>query len=408
MQKISDMNTPSLRIRQMSASPTLAMAARAAEMKAQGIDVISLSLGEPDFNTPDHIKEAAKQAIDQNFSKYGPVPGYPSLRKAISEKLKKENGLDYKPEQIMVSTGGKQALCNAVLAILNAGDECILPTPCWVSYGEMIKLAEATAVMVECGIENDFKLTASQLEAAITDKTRAIILCSPSNPTGSVYTREEMDSLAAVLKNYPNVMIIADEIYEHINYVGEHVSIAHYPELREQVVIVNGVSKAYAMTGWRIGWIAAEEWVVKACNKLQGQYTSCTCTIAMKAAEAAYTGPQQCIEDMRQAFERRRDLVVKMAKEIPGFEITIPQGAFYLFPKISKLFGKHFTDENGQEQTISDSNDFAMYLLQEAHVAAVAGSAFFAPDCIRFSYASSEETLIEAFNRIRKAVEKLH
>lgn len=384
------------------------MAARAAEMKAQGIDVISLSLGEPDFNTPDHIKEAAKQAIDQNFSKYGPVPGYPSLRQAIADKLLKENGLTYKPSEIMVSTGGKQALCNAVLALLNPGDECILPTPCWVSYSEMIKLAEAKAVMVSCGIDTDFKMTAAQLEAAITPKTRAIILCSPSNPTGSVYSRAEMDALAAVLRQHPEVMIIADEIYEHINYIGEHVSIAHYPELRKQVVIVNGVSKAYAMTGWRIGWIAAEEWVVKACNKLQGQYTSCTCTIAMKAAEAAYNGPQECIETMRQAFEHRRDLVVKMAREIPGFETNVPDGAFYLFPKVDALYGKRYTDAEGAEHTVENSDDFAMFLLTEAHVAAVAGSAFFSPECIRFSYASSEETLIEAFRRIKAAVEKLH
>lgn len=384
------------------------MAARAAEMKAQGIDVISLSLGEPDFNTPDHIKEAAKQAIDQNFSKYGPVPGYPTLRQAIADKLLKENGLTYKPSEIMVSTGGKQALCNAVLALLNPGDECILPTPCWVSYSEMIKLAEAKAVMVSCGIDTDFKMTAAQLEAAITPKTRAIILCSPSNPTGSVYSRAEMDALAAVLRQHPEVMIIADEIYEHINYIGEHVSIAHYPELRKQVVIVNGVSKAYAMTGWRIGWIAAEEWVVKACNKLQGQYTSCTCTIAMKAAEAAYTGPQECIETMRQAFEHRRDLVVKMAREIPGFETNVPDGAFYLFPKVDALYGKRYTDAEGAEHTVENSDDFAMFLLTEAHVAAVAGSAFFSPECIRFSYASSEETLIEAFRRIKAAVEKLH
>lgn len=400
--------SPSSRILNLAASPTLAMAARAAEMKAQGIDVISLSLGEPDFNTPDHIKEAAKQAIDQNFSKYGPVPGYPTLRQAIADKLLKENGLTYKPSEIMVSTGGKQALCNAVLALLNPGDECILPTPCWVSYSEMIKLAEAKAVMVSCGIDTDFKMTAAQLEAAITPKTRAIILCSPSNPTGSVYSRAEMDALAAVLRQHPEVMIIADEIYEHINYIGEHVSIAHYPELRKQVVIVNGVSKAYAMTGWRIGWIAAEEWVVKACNKLQGQYTSCTCTIAMKAAEAAYTGPQECIETMRQAFEHRRDLVVKMAREIPSFETNVPDGAFYLFPKVDALYGKRYTDAEGAEHTVENSDDFAMFLLTEAHVAAVAGSAFFSPECIRFSYASSEETLIEAFRRIKAAVEKLH
>ena len=327
------------RIQSLSQSQTLAMSQKSNELKAKGIDVINLSVGEPDFPTPEHIKEAAKKAVDENFTFYTPVPGYLSLRKAISEKLKRENGLDYAPEQIVVSGGAKQALCNVILSIVNPGDEVVIPTPAWVSYVEMVKLAEGKNVLVPADIKQDFKVTPEQLEAAITNKTRVVLICSPSNPTGSVYSRDELQGLVNVLAKYPNITVLADEIYEHINYVGEHVSIAHYPELREQVVIVNGVSKAYAMTGWRIGWIAAEEWVVKACNKLQGQYTSCTCTIAMKAAEAAYTGPQQCIEDMRQAFERRRDLVVKMAKEIPGFEITIPQGAFYLFPKISKLFG---------------------------------------------------------------------
>ena len=383
------------------------MAARAAEMKAAGIDVISLSLGEPDFHTPDHIKAAAKKAIDDNYSFYAPVPGYPSLRKAISEKLRKENGLDYAPEQIIVSTGGKQAICNAVLALLNPGDECILPTPCWVSYSEMVKLAEATPVFVPCGIDTDFKMTPAQLEAAITPRTRAIIVCSPSNPSGSVYSREELAALADVLKKHPEVLIISDEIYEHINYIGAHYSLAQFPELKQQVVIVNGVSKAYAMTGWRIGWMAAEPWVVKACQKLQSQYTSCSCSIAMKAAEAAYTGDQQCVADMCEAFRRRRDLVVRLAKEIPGFEVTVPDGAFYLFPKVDSLYGKHYRNAEG-EQTIHDSNDLAMYLLSEAHVAAVAGSAFMSPECIRFSYATSDELLAEAFSRIKKAVEKLY
>ncbi|MBR3647630.1 MAG: pyridoxal phosphate-dependent aminotransferase [Paludibacteraceae bacterium] len=399
--------SPSTRIQTLSASPTLAMAARAAEMKAAGIDVISLSLGEPDFNTPDHIKAAAKKAIDDNYSFYAPVPGYPSLRKAISEKLRKENGLDYAPEQIIVSTGGKQAICNAVLALLNPGDECILPTPCWVSYSEMVKLAEATPVFVPCGIDTDFKMTPAQLEAAITPRTRAIIVCSPSNPSGSVYSREELAALADVLKKHPEVLIISDEIYEHINYIGAHYSLAQFPELKQQVVIVNGVSKAYAMTGWRIGWMAAEPWVVKACQKLQSQYTSCSCSIAMKAAEAAYTGDQQCVADMCEAFRRRRDLVVRLAKEIPGFEVTVPDGAFYLFPKVDSLYGKHYRNAEG-EQTIHDSNDLAMYLLSEAHVAAVAGSAFMSPECIRFSYATSDELLAEAFSRIKKAVEKLY
>ena len=395
------------RIQSLSASPTLAMAARAAEMKAAGIDVISLSLGEPDFNTPEHIKAAAKKAIDDNFSFYAPVPGYPSLRKAIADKLLHENALHYAPEQIIVSTGGKQAICNAVLAILNPGDECILPTPCWVSYAEMVKLAEATPVFVPCSIHTGFKMTPEQLDAAITPRTRALILCSPSNPSGSVYSQDELAGLAAVLEKHPEVLIISDEIYEHINYTGSHHSLAQFPSLKERVILINGVSKAYAMTGWRIGWMAAEPWMVKACQKLQSQYTSCSCSIAMKAAEAAYTGDQQCVAEMCDAFRRRRDLVVRLAKEIPGFEVTVPDGAFYLFPKVDSLFGKHYRSAEG-EQTIHNSDDLAMYLLNEAHVAAVAGSAFMSPECIRFSYATSDELLTEAFRRIKQAVEKLY
>ena len=396
----------STRIQSLSASPTLAMAARAAEMKAAGIDVISLSLGEPDFHTPDHIKAAAKQAIDDNITFYAPVPGYPTLRKAISEKLLKENGLQYAPEQVIVSTGGKQALCNALLAVLNPGDECILPTPCWVSYSEMVKLAEAKPVFVPCGIETNFKMTPAQLEAAITPKSRVLILCSPSNPSGSVYSREELAALKDVLMRHPNLLILSDEIYEHINYIGEHYSLAQFPELKERVILVNGVSKAYAMTGWRIGWMAAEPWVVKACQKLQSQYTSCSCSIAMKAAEAAYTGSQECVKEMCEAFQRRRDLVVRLAKDIPGFEVTVPDGAFYLFPKVDSLFGKRYSTPEG-EKVIANSDDLAMYFLTEAHVAAVAGSAFMSPECIRFSYATSDELLTEAFRRIKEAVLKL-
>ena len=396
----------STRIQSLSASPTLAMAARAAEMKAAGIDVISLSLGEPDFHTPDHIKAAAKQAIDDNITFYAPVPGYPTLRKAISDKLLKENGLQYAPEQVIVSTGGKQALCNALLAVLNPGDECILPTPCWVSYSEMVKLAEAKPVFVPCGIETNFKMTPAQLEAAITPKSRVLILCSPSNPSGSVYSREELAALKEVLMKHPNLLILSDEIYEHINYIGEHYSLAQFPELKERVILVNGVSKAYAMTGWRIGWMAAEPWVVKACQKLQSQYTSCSCSIAMKAAEAAYTGSQECVKEMCEAFQRRRDLVVRLAKDIPGFEVTVPDGAFYLFPKVDSLFGKRYSTPEG-EKVIANSDDLAMYFLTEAHVAAVAGSAFMSPECIRFSYATSDELLTEAFRRIKEAVLKL-
>jgi aspartate aminotransferase len=391
------------RVNSLSPSATLAMSQKSAELKAQGVDVINLSVGEPDFNTPDHIKEAAKQAIDENYSRYSPVPGYPALRNAIVEKLKRENGLEYTAAQISCANGAKQSVCNALLVLVNPGDEVIVPAPYWVSYPEMVKLAEGTPVIVTAGIEQDFKITPAQLEAAITPKTKALILCSPSNPTGSVYSQEELHGLKDVLVRYPQVMVIADEIYEHINYIGAHQSIAQFPELRDRTVIVNGVSKAYAMTGWRIGFIAAPDWVVKACNKLQGQYTSGPCSVSQKAAEAAYIGTQQPVEEMRQAFQRRRDLIVRLAKEVPGLEVNVPQGAFYLFPKCDSFFGRHTADG----RLIANSDDLALYLLEQAHVATVAGESFGAPDCIRMSYATGDENITEAIRRIKEALAKL-
>jgi aspartate aminotransferase len=378
------------------------MSQKSNELKAQGIDVINLSVGEPDFYTPDFIKEAARNAIDNNFSFYSPVPGYLSLRNAIAGKLKRENNLNYKPEQIVCSNGAKQSVCNVLLSVVDAGDEVIVPAPYWVSYVEMVKLAEGTNVIITAGIEQDFKITPQQLESAITPKTKALILCSPSNPTGSVYSQEELKKLADVLAKYPNITIISDEIYEHINYIGRHESIAQFENIRERVVIVNGVSKGYAMTGWRLGWIAAPQWIASACNKLQGQYTSGPNSIAQKASEAAYNGPQDCVETMRAAFERRRNLMVDLAKEIPGFKVNQPQGAFYLFPDCSAYIGKSF-----QGKKIENSAALAMYLLEEGHVAAVGGAAFGAPNCIRFSYATSEEQLTEAMRRVKKALAKL-
>ena len=390
------------RLQRLQPSATLAMSQRSGELKAQGVDVINMSVGEPDFNTPDHIKEAAKKAIDENWSRYSPVPGYPELKNAIVAKLKNENGLDYKPSQILCSNGAKQSVCNTVMALVNAGDEVIIPAPYWVSYPQMVLLAEGTPVFVEAKIEQDFKITPAQLEAAITPKTKALILCSPSNPTGSVYSLKELEALKNVLLKHPQVIVIADEIYEHINYVGQHASMASFPDIKERVVIINGVSKAYAMTGWRIGFIAAPEWIVKGCNKLQGQYTSGPCSVSQKAAEAAYTGSQQCVEDMRQAFERRKNLIVRLAKEIPGLEVNDPQGAFYLFPKCSSYFGK-----SDGEHVINNSTDFAMYLLEVGHVATVGGDAFGSPECFRMSYATSDENIIEAMSRIKNVLAKL-
>lgn len=396
MENLSD------RLNRLSPSATLAMSQKSSELKAQGMDVINLSVGEPDFNTPDHIKEAAKKAIDENYSRYSPVPGYPDLKNAIVAKLKNENGLDYKPSQILCSNGAKQSVCNAIMALINSGDEVIIPAPYWVSYPQMVKLADGEPVIIEAPIEQDFKITPEQLEAAITPKTRALILCSPSNPTGSVYSTEELEALKNVLLKHERVIVLADEIYEHINYVGKHASMAQFDDIKDRVVIINGVSKAYAMTGWRIGFIAAPEWIVKGCNKLQGQYTSGPCSVSQKAAEAAYTGDQQCVEDMRKAFERRKNLIVKLAKEIPGFEVNEPHGAFYLFPKCSYYFGKKDGD-----RVINNSTDFAMYLLEVGHVATVGGDAFGSPECFRMSYATSDENIVEAMKRIKETVARL-
>lgn len=394
----------STRLQAMAESATLAMSQKSNELKAQGIDVINLSVGEPDFFTPDHIKEAAKKAIDNNFSFYSPVPGYMSLRQAICDKLRNENQLDYKPEQIVCSNGAKQSVCNVLLSVISADDEVIIPAPYWVSYIEMVKLAEGKNVIVPAGIDQNFKITATQLEAAITSRTRALILCSPSNPTGSVYTKEELHSLVQVLVKYPEILIISDEIYEHINYVGKHESIAQFREIADRVVVVNGVSKGYAMTGWRLGWIAAPLWVAKACNKLQGQYTSGPSSITQKAAEAAYLGEQTCVENMRLAFERRKNLVVSMAKQIGGLQINEPNGAFYVFPECKSFFGK----KTPYGKQIKNAADLVMYLLEVAHVACVGGASFGEPNCIRISYATNDEKLTEAFNRIKNALDNLH
>lgn len=396
------MSQVSARIASLAVSETLAMSQKSNELKAQGINVINLSVGEPDFFTPTHVKEAAKKAIDDNFSFYTPVPGYLSLRQAICKKLETENGLSYKPEQIICSNGAKQDVCNVVLCVVNPGDEVIIPAPCWVSYVEMVKLAEGKSVVIRTGIEQDFKMTPAQLEAAITPKTRAIILCSPSNPTGSIYSKAELEAIANVLAKHPNIIIIADEIYEHINYLGKHESIAQFDNIKDRVAIINGVSKAYAMTGWRLGWVAAPQWLASACNKLQGQYTSGASSIAQKAAEAAYLGEQQCVEDMRLAFQRRRDLIVKLASEIEGFKVNKPEGAFYLFPECSYYLGKSY---NGRQ--INTSADLAMFLLEEGHVACVGGLAFEAPDYIRFSYATSDENIVEAMRRVKETLGKL-
>ena len=391
------------RIRSLSPSATLAMSQKSAELKASGVDVINMSVGEPDFNTPDFIKEAAKKAIDDNFSRYTPVPGTLSLRKAVAAKLKRENGLDFTPEQIVVGNGAKQELCNVILSLVNRGDEVIIPTPAWVSYVEMVKLTEGKAIEVYAGVDQEFKITPRQLEDAITPKTRMILLNSPSNPTGSIYSREELKGLADVLAKYPEIIVMADEIYEHINFVGGDVhSISEFESVRDRTVIINGVSKAYAMTGWRIGYMAGPLEIAKAVTKLQGQYTSGPSSIAQKAAEAAYDGPQECVEVMREAFERRRDLIVNLAKEIPGWKVNKPEGAFYLFPEVTSYIGKKYGDYE-----IKSSNDYVMYLLQEAHVACVDGAAFCAPGYIRLSYATSDDNIREAMRRIADASAKL-
>ncbi len=396
------MNELSARLNRLAPSATLAMSQRSNELKAKGVDVINMSVGEPDFNTPAHIKEAAKKAIDDNYSHYSPVPGYPVLRQAIVGKLKRENGLDYTPSQILCSNGAKQSVCNVIMALVDQGDEVIIPAPYWVSYTQMVKLADGVPVSVVTGLEDNFKMTPAMLEKAITPQTRAIVLCSPSNPTGSVYTLEELTALAEVLKRHERIMVICDEIYEHVNYIGHHASMAQVPGMKERTVIINGVSKAYAMTGWRIGFAAAEEWVIKAVNKLQGQYTSGPCSVSQIAAAAAFDGPQECVEEMRQEFERRRDLIVSLTRAIPGLETNCPDGAFYLFPKCSSYFGK-----SDGEHVINNATDLALYLLNVGHVATVSGDAFGAPEYFRMSYATSQDNIREGLKRIAETLARL-
>ena len=396
MQQVSN------RLKQLSESATLAMARMSRELKAQGHNVIALSLGEPDFDTPEFIKESAKNAIDNNYSHYTPVPGLLELREAISKKLKRDNKLDYSPDQIVVSTGAKQSIANVCLSLLNSGDEVILPAPYWVSYYELVKLGEATPIVVKSSIDNDFKMSPQDLENAITPNTKMIIFSSPCNPSGTVYSQQELEELAKVLENYPNIYVVSDEIYELINFGIKHFSIARIDSIRDRVITVNGVSKGFAMTGWRVGYIAAPQWISSACNKIQGQVTSATCAIAQKATETAMSASPSEVEYMRKAFHKRRDLMLEMLSEIAGIKTNIPDGAFYIFPDISHYFGK-----SDGEKTISNSIDFCMYILNNAHVALVAGEAFGSPNCVRISYAASEENLIEAVKRMKKSLAKL-
>ena len=391
------------RINNLSESQTLAMSRLSRELIAEGKDIISLSIGEPDFDTPDFIKNAAKKAIDENYSHYTPVPGYPELRKAIANKFKRDNNLDYAIDQIVVSTGAKHALTNLALTVLNPGDEVLLPSPYWVSYMEMIKIAEATPVTITTNIENDFKVTPDQIEASITEKTRMIWFSTPCNPSGSVYTKEELKAIADVIVKYPNIFIVCDEIYEHINFLTKHESIAQFDFIKDQVITVNGVSKGFAMTGWRIGYIAAPKWIADGCIKMQGQFTSGTCSIAQKAAQAALEAEPSVTKEMLKAFENRRDLVLSLMREIPGLKINEPKGAFYVFPDVSNFFGK--TDG---ETTINNSGDLSMFILNKGLVALVSGDAFGNPDCIRLSYAASEERLTEAIRRIKTALATLN
>lgn len=396
------MERVSSRINALSPSATIAMNQKGRDLKEKGVDVINLSVGEPDFFTPDHIKEAAKKAVDDNFSFYAPVPGYPALRQAIVDKLKRDNDLDYTQAQIVVSTGAKHALANVIECLVEKGEEVIIPAPYWVSYAEQVKLAEGVNVIISTGIEDEFKMTAEQLKAAITPKTRALLLCSPSNPTGSVYTKEELAAIAEVIAAHENIYVIADEIYEHINFVGGHESIAQFDEIRDRVVIINGVSKAYAMTGYRIGFMAGPEWLAKACTKLQGQVTSGATSVAMQAAIAAFSGDQSCLKEMNEAFLRRRDLVLGHLKEIEGVKCATPGGAFYVFPDFSHYFGTSIGDRK-----IENSMDLCIYLLEEGHIATVPGSAFGAEGCVRISYANSDENLEKAMDRLKRSLAAL-
>ncbi|MDD2387127.1 MAG: pyridoxal phosphate-dependent aminotransferase [Bacteroidales bacterium] len=396
MEKVSE------RLNRMSVSATLAMTQKSRELKAQGYDVINLSIGEPDFDTPEHVKEAAKRAIDENYTHYPPVPGYESLKKAIVNKFKRENNLEFDENQIVVSSGAKHSIINVFLAIIDPGDEVIIPAPYWVSYPDMVGLAEGVPVVIKCGIESDFKMTAKQLEQHITPKTRAIIYSSPSNPTGMLYSKDELEALAKVIEKHPNIIVISDEIYEHINFSGKHQSIAQFDAIKDRVVVVNGVSKGYAMTGWRIGYIGGPLWIAKAVTKLQGQFTSGACTIAQKAAEAALNAGSDSCKEMTAIFKKRRDLVMGLFKEINGIKMNEPQGAFYVFPEVSSFYGKSF-----ENYTIKDSGDLALYILETEFVASVGGHAFGSPECLRFSYATSDDMLIEAISRIKRALSKL-
>ncbi|MFN8208783.1 MAG: pyridoxal phosphate-dependent aminotransferase [Bacteroidales bacterium] len=392
----------SRRLQQLNPSATVAMNQKTQDLQARGIDVINLSVGEPDFNTPDHVKEAAKKAIDNNYSFYSPVPGYKDLKEAIVRKLKRENNLDYKPEEVVVSNGAKHSIANAILCLIDNGDEVIVPAPYWVSYTDLVKLAEGTPVVVKTGLENNFKMKPDELEKAITPKTKALILCSPSNPTGSVYSHEEMKGLAEVLKRHPQVFIISDEIYEHINFVGKHESMAQFDFLKDRVVTVNGVSKAYAMTGWRIGYLAAPAWISKACTNLQGQVTTGPSSIAQRASIAALDSDPSVVEGMRKVFHRRRDLVTKMVQDIPGVKLSVPDGAFYVFPDVSSFYGK-----SDGSTVIRNSDDICLYLLEKGFIAAVPGSAFGDDRCLRISYATSDEKLVKALTQMKEALSKL-
>jgi aspartate aminotransferase len=393
------MESISNRVNSLSPSATIAMNQKSRDLQAQGINVINLSVGEPDFFTPDHIKAAAKKAIDDNFSFYPPVAGYPDLKKAVVEKFKRENNLDFTPEQIIISCGAKHSLANAMMSLIDKGDEVIIPAPYWVSYIEQVKLCEGIPVIIEAKFEDNFKITPKQLEAAITPKTKALLLCSPSNPSGAVYSKDELRAIADVLAKHTRIMIISDEIYEHINFIGGHQTIAQFADMKDRTVLINGVSKAYAMTGWRIGYLAAPLWLVKACDKLQGQTTTGATTISQKAATAALVGDQSCVTEMNKAFKRRKELVVKMVRDIPSVKVYDPDGAFYVFPKVDAYFGKSF---NGN--VIKNSNDLCIYLIEQAHIAMVPGEAFGDPNCIRISFATSDEKLVEAMKRMKDAL----
>lgn len=396
------MHKASDRIENLSESQTIAMSKRSRELQEQGLDIINLSLGEPDFPTPLFIKEAAKKAIDNNYTKYTPVAGYKELLQAISNKLKRDNGLEYQLNQIVASTGAKQSIANVVLSLVNPGDEVIVPAPYWVSYIELIRLAEGIPIIIESGIENDFKINAQQLEEAISEKSKLMIFSSPCNPTGSIYSKSELAKIAAVLERHTNFYVIADEIYEHINFIGKHESLAQFSEIKEQVITVNGLSKGFSMTGWRLGYIAAPQWIAAACEKMQGQFTSGTCSITQRAAITALEAKPEVTYEMRDAFQERRDMVVKRLQNMPGINCNIPQGAFYVFPDISFFLGKTF-----EGKTINSATDLSLFLLEKAHVALVTGEAFGSPNCIRFSYATSNDVLTEALNRIEKALKLL-